>query len=385
LNIEAKYFNLHPVNFLIISGILQGFVLSGILFIKKTDRSLSNRLISLTIFLVNLHLTYLIILDLNFDNMYPQLLWIPYSYLTAIGPLIFLYVRSLLEKQFKISKKEVILFLPLIIELIFQIIQIIYSIIHNTAYYNVPSDAVISIGIYITSILSIFYYFKLSLKAINSHEEWAKRNFSNLKEITLSWLYKLLSYYRILWLLWIPFAAIFLAFFRLQIQNFILILIIYFLMLAITYLTYWIGIEGVRRMDLIFFHSKEHSSSETKAYTNIEKSKIDSYIARVQQFMVEDRLYLNESLSLRDLSSRLGIDPNLLSYILNTHLRKNFYEYINEYRIEELKNRLNQPKYKNYTMLAIALECGFNSKTSFNRIFKQMTGITPSQYKKTLK
>lgn len=156
-------------------------------------------------------------------------------------------------------------------------------------------------------------------------------------------------------------------------------------MLIITYLTYWIGIEGVRRMDLVFVHSKEHVPGETKAYTNIEKSKIEGYIASVQQLMVEDRLYLNESLSLRDLSSRLGIDQNLLSYILNTHLKKNFYEYINEYRIEELKDKLNQPKYKNFTMLAIALECGFNSKTSFNRIFKQMTGITPSQYKKTVK
>lgn len=322
------------------------------------------------------------ILDLNLDNMYPYLLWIPYSYLTAIGPLIFLYTRSLLEKQFKISNRETLIFLPLVIELILQVAQIVYSITNNVTYYNTASDPIVTIGIYSASILSIFYYFNRSLKTINSHERWAKRNFSNLKEVTLSWLYKLLSYYRILWLIWIPFAAIFLLFFRFQIQNFALVLIIYFLMLIITYLTYWIGIEGIRRIDLVFLHSKDYPSSEGKTYSNIKDHEIKSHIANIEQLMVKDQLYLSENLSLRDLAHQLGIDSNQLSYVLNSHLKKNFYEYINGYRIEAVKNKLIQAKYKHFTILAIALESGFSSKTSFNRVFKQMTGMTPSQYQK---
>ena len=185
MNNEEIDFNLHIVNFLIISGILQSFILSGILFFKKTDYSLPSKLLSLTILAVNMQLAYLMILDLNLDNKYPNLLWIPYSYLTAIGPLIFLYTKSLLQKQSKVSKQEIMLFLPLAIELILQIIQIIYSGSRDIVYYNTPTDFVVTIIIYIASAISVFFYSRRSLKIINSHEKWAERNFSNLKDFDI--------------------------------------------------------------------------------------------------------------------------------------------------------------------------------------------------------
>ena len=198
----------------------------------------------------------------------------------------------------------------------------------------------------------------------------------------MSWLHKLLSNYRVLWLLWIPFVTVFLVFFRLQIQNFTLVLIIYALMLGITYLTYWIGIEGLRRIDPVFFHFKDSLPNKSKTYENISNHEIKSRVDTILQLMVRDQPYLNENLSLRDLSGQLGVDPNLLSYVLNTHIKKSFHEFINSYRVDEVKNKLGDPKYKNRTLLAIALESGFNSKTSFNRVFKQITGMTPSHYQK---
>jgi len=382
LTSESIYFNLHPVNFLIISGILQGYFIATILFFRNTDRSLSNKLLSFTIIAVNLHLTYLMLLDLNLDNIYPHLLSVPYSHLTAIGPLLLLYTRSLLENQFILTKREALLFAPLTIEWLLQLLQIGYSMSHNIAYYNTPFDPTVSIVIYVCSAISVFYYLKRSLTIIDSHELWVKRNFSNLAKVTLSWLQKLLLYYRVLWLLWIPFAAVFLIFFRLQIQYFALILLIYLLMLAITYLTYWIGIEGVRKMDLPVLNSKSDPSIDNKTYSNIDEHQIVNHINSIRELMTVDRLYLNENLSLRDLADRLAIDPNQLSYILNTHLHKNFYEFINWYRVEEVKYKLSQPTHKHLTILGIALESGFNSKTSFNRVFKQLTGLTPSQYQK---
>jgi len=384
LNNELEFLNFHPVNFLIVSGVIQSFILSGILFFNKTDHPLSNKLLSVTMILVNMHLTYLMILDLNLDNRYPHLLWIPYSYLTAIGPLIYLYTKSLLAKEFKISNQEMIVFLPVAIELILQIFQIAFSSISHNIYYNAPSGSITTIVIYISGAISTFYYSHRSLKMIHSHEKWVEGNFSNLKGLTLSWLYRLLSYYRILWFLWIPFAVIFLVFFRLQIQRFIFILTLYGLMLGITYLTYWIGIEGLRRTGLMIFQVKESLENNSKTYDNIQDHKIKGHIASIRQLMTMDRLFLNENLSLRDLSARLAIDLNLQSYILNTHLEKSFYEFINLYRVEEVKYKLGQSKYKNYTLLAIALESGFNSKTSFNRVFKQMTGMTPSQYQRKI-
>ncbi|TRX50645.1 AraC family transcriptional regulator [Fulvivirga sp. M361] len=381
MNNEEIYFNLHPVNFLIISGTLQVYVIAGILFFKRTDQSLSNKLLAATVLVVNLHITYLMLLDLNLDNMYPFLLWVPYSGLTAIGPFIFLYTKSLTTENFTISKKEWILFIPFTIELILQVFQITYSILNNSLYYNAPSDLIITAAIYAFATGSIFHYLRLSLQKINEHEKWALKNFSDLKEVTLAWLHRLITYYRIFWIFWIPFVAIFLLIFRFQLQYFALILIIYLLLLIITYLTYWIGIEGISRMNLVFLRQKT-VPVESKSYANLSTQKIKLYIQKFESLMKDEELFLNESLNLREFSNQAEADPNLVSYILNTHLGKNFYEFINFYRIEEVKKKLNDPKYKHLTILALALQSGFNSKTSFNRIFKQTTGLTPSQFQK---
>ncbi|MEL6558545.1 MAG: helix-turn-helix domain-containing protein [Bacteroidota bacterium] len=385
MNTEEIHFNLHLVNFLIVSGILQSFILAGILFFKKSDYPLPGKLLSLTILAICMHLSYLMILDLNLDNQYPFSLWIPYSYLTAVGPLIFLYTKSLLNKQFRLTKVEIMLFLPVILEVALQVAQIIYSSINDVIYYNTPTDFILSPDIYIAGAISIFFYSRRSLKIIRTHEKWARRNFSDLKNLTLSWLYQLLFYHRALWLLWIPFAIVFSVFFRLQIQNFVLILIIYGLILGITYLTYWIGIEGLRRVSLVFFDSKDSPQNEIKTYDKIPPNEIKNHIDTIVNLMTTERLFLKENLSLRDLSNQMDIDPNLLSYILNAHVNKSFHEFVNTYRVNEVKNKLDQAKYKNHTLLAIALESGFNSKTSFNRVFKQITGMTPSQYQKSFR
>ena len=98
--------------------------------------------------------------------------------------------------------------------------------------------------------------------------------------------------------------------------------------------------------------------------------------------MSVDKIYLNENLSLKEFALHLKTDPNLISFILNSHMDNNFYDFVNRYRIDEVKNKLNDPANKHLTLLGIALESGFNSKTTFNRVFKQVTGITPTEFQK---
>lgn len=86
-------------------------------------------------------------------------------------------------------------------------------------------------------------------------------------------------------------------------------------------------------------------------------------------------------LTLKDLASALDIYPHYITQVLNTVFNQNFYDFINNYRIEEVKERLRDSQYRNLTVLAIAYDCGFNSKSTFNRIFKQKTGLTPTQYR----
>ncbi len=101
--------------------------------------------------------------------------------------------------------------------------------------------------------------------------------------------------------------------------------------------------------------------------------------------MSEDCYYKENNLSLNGLAKKLDMSPNYLSQIINEKEGKNFYDFINSFRVEEFKRLIANPKNKHYTLLALAYDCGFNSKSSFNRSFKKHSGITPSQYLASLK
>lgn len=378
---ETIYFNLNPVNFFIISGLIQNFILAGILFFKHGDRPLANKLLSITIVIVNLHLAYLMVLDTNFDNFFPFLLWVPYSYLAAIGPLILFYTKALTDKGFTTPDIDAIHFIPVVVEVGLQVIMIAHSIWNNQLFYNTPFYFYVTPMIYSWTAGSIFYYLRLSLGIINNHEAWALRNFSNLKEITLIWLRKLIIYYRLLWIVWIPFVATFLLFFRFQLLYLGIVLTLYFLMLILVYLTLWIGLEGLRHDNFIFIKENERKI-ENKNFSKLTPKEIQDYVEKIIRAMEKEKIFLDENLSLREFSSHVKADPNLISFILNNHMDSSFYNFVNRYRIEEVKNKLSDPAYKHLTLLGIALESGFNSKTTFNRAFKQVTGITPTQFQK---
>jgi len=376
------YLNLNPVNLLIVSGIIQGFIISGILFFRKTDQPVSSKLLSGTILFVSLHLANLMIVDLNLEVRFPYLLWIPSSYLTAIGPLVFLYTKSLTNVSFGITKKDSLQFIPVIVELIFHAIQVTYCLKNNVQYYRTPFYFIFSLLIYIWTGISIVYYLKMSLEKIDKYELLVLKNFTNLKQVTLAWLRKLIVYYRWLWMCWVPFIIVLLVSFQFQKQHIIIVIILYTLVIVITYLTYWIGLEGLRRIDFTFA-KYQLSTYDQKSYINVPKHEIDNYIARVEQLMLKEKIFRDENLSLRNLAQQADIEPNLLSHILNTNLQKNFYEYINTFRVEEVMRRMKDPKYAHFKLLAIAYDCGFNSKATFNRAFKKETGVPPSAFKKS--
>lgn len=105
---------------------------------------------------------------------------------------------------------------------------------------------------------------------------------------------------------------------------------------------------------------------------------------RLLELMLEKKPYLNGQLSARDLAMEVGISVNYLSQILSKKQSQHFFDFVNSYRVEEVKQKMNDAKYQRFTLLAIALESGFNSKTSFNTIFKKFTGQTPSQYYRSI-
>jgi AraC-like DNA-binding protein len=124
----------------------------------------------------------------------------------------------------------------------------------------------------------------------------------------------------------------------------------------------------------------EDTEQKKYARSGLKKKDVARYIKMLEQHLEKDKPYRDRELTIFDLSDQLQIPRHFLSEVINEHLGKNFYTLVNEYRIEEVKKRMVDPAYKHLTILAIAYDAGFNSKSSFNTIFKQKTGKTPSEY-----
>ena len=119
--------------------------------------------------------------------------------------------------------------------------------------------------------------------------------------------------------------------------------------------------------------------------SGLSEDELEDGKVRLLTHMESEKPHLDNSLTIRDLAGTIGLSEHNLSEVINAGLAKTFYEFINSYRVEEFKQRVIRDDGTHRTLLAIALECGFNSKSSFNRIFKQHTGTTPSAYLRSLR
>nr|WP_299173097.1 helix-turn-helix domain-containing protein [uncultured Allomuricauda sp.] len=131
-----------------------------------------------------------------------------------------------------------------------------------------------------------------------------------------------------------------------------------------------------------------------KSYENLDKKYERSKLTQIDSKRIADELiqymrlkkpYLNPVLSIRELSEELNVHPKNLSRVINENFGKNFFNFVNDFRVVEFKARIRDPENSNYTLIAIAYDCGFNTKSSFNSIFKRTTGMTPSAYKAQFK
>jgi adenylate cyclase len=139
----------------------------------------------------------------------------------------------------------------------------------------------------------------------------------------------------------------------------------------------------------LFFHKKLYGLPAKQKLITGKKPLLDKKTARefgtrILDFVSTKKPYLNPSLSLRDLASQVEIHPNQLSWLLNEYIGKKFNEFINYYRLEQFKELAGDPENANISIIGLAYESGFNSKTVFNTFFKKEMGITPLEYLKSL-
>jgi AraC-like DNA-binding protein len=214
-------------------------------------------------------------------------------------------------------------------------------------------------------------YFSTSFFAIQKYRKNIKCNFSHNEGKTLDWLQFLTLGIGIIWF-----------FVFIGNNDFIFSGLVLFIIL--------IGIFGVRQNNIfsnepyIIDRAPFPAKDEKYEKSGLNKDDKTEIIKRLEQLIENEKPYLNPKLSLNELAGEIDTQPNYLSQILNEHFEMNFYDFVNSKRVDEFCRKLRNNELMHYKLIEIAYECGFNSKSAFNRNFKRFIGKTPSEYKKAL-
>lgn len=225
--------------------------------------------------------------------------------------------------------------------------------------------------------LSGIIYVAWTVILLKKHRRKTRGQFSNLEKVSLNWLRFLTIGLGGIWFL----VAVF--------SNDLLVYA------GVVIFVFLIAFFGVRQTH-IFAHNETSAAVETEADSEIitgnneqrkkySKSGLTEELSEklhksLREIMIKEAPYRKSDLSINELSSQLGVHPNYLSQIINGKEGKNFYDFVNTYRVEEFKRLITIPENRQITLLSLAFDCGFNSKSSFNRYFKKTTGKTPSEY-----
>lgn len=297
-----------------------------------------------------------------------------------VAPLLWFYTKELTGERVKLSWKSVLHFLPFL-----------SIIILSLSFSHIESESIVQVlqnsrgfGILLFWI-GIVVQFSGYLWAIQ--QKWIKyqhtleQEVSNTENVSISWVRFFMAVFLFINLLFL----------------FCLFMVIHFkdrswqgnaIALTFSVSIFALGYKGIRQKEIFNTTLLNESGNDqnAEAIKQTEPAKFDqALIDRLLNFMNEQKPYLDPELTLSDLSKSLQISRGVLSQMINTGLGDNFYNFINKYRVEEVKKLMTDPMMKNLNLLGLALEAGFKSKSTFNLIFKRFTGLTPSEYKKNLK
>lgn len=229
--------------------------------------------------------------------------------------------------------------------------------------------------------ISFFYYCYNSYKVLKNYRISVAHIYSYRENVDLFWLRRLIIFFSLIVIIVLPVE--FISYFYFQ----SIVFSDYFFYLTLVIFIFFLGYWGYQQGEIFNFQSinelPEEKNSEKAAQIPPEIQKLYKQKAiQLKQIMLESKPFLNPKLAIHDLAAGIDIPPHQLSKIINTEFHSSFFEFVNSYRVEEFKQKSSSGEYKNITILGIAYECGFNSKSAFNRIFKESTGLTPGEYLK---
>ncbi len=390
-------FNLYSTPLLIL--VSQG-VIFGLLLLQKfkKEKNTSLLFLSLLVLITCYHRTTYTIGFMDWYDTYRNTkinYWL-INFGLAIGPLIFFYVKSVTNRVFKFRRKDFIHFLPALLYFLYRSLIFIYDA-GQEGFENTQNGILMSklemgattIFIEAFGIVQQLLYLAFSLQLYFNYRKRLQDFFSNTYRMELNWIRNFLYIYTFLFIYMMIQQLVNLTVLELSwIQRWWYQL---FSALAVIY----VGIKGyftdtstlsLLQFDLPTTPFIKNDEVVTGSVTNQTKTdkEIETAKNELLNYMADKRPYLDPELNLKQLAAQLNMTRSQLSDVINTGFGKNFNDFINEYRIEAVKKMFQAGQQNKLSLLGIAFDCGFNSKATFNRVFKKLNGISPTEFLKNM-
>jgi len=332
--------------------IYQSFMLVLFLMFNKKSKPLFIKALILIFLLIIFHFSYMLFEKYSVSKNY---FFGPFFGL-IYGPMYHLYTKSLIIEKIDF-KKISFHFIPAL--LTFFMLAFFSSKMVN--YFD-------SIGLIVTTHFTVYLF--LTLRLIYKYRRLLKHTTSSFYNISLFWL-ELIIYLQLIILL----VTIIESYVQSLNVGDLIILLIYALVLILINCFYYLGLKQVR----LFrgFNEEKVNSILAKGYT-ISNELFNEYVNKINNYITEEKPYLEFEITLNDLSESLSISKRNLSHVINKEFDKNFYDFINYYRLEKVKKYLQE---SNNPIKEVMYDSGFSNKATFNFIFKKNTGLTPTQYR----
>ncbi|MNU99111.1 DNA-binding transcriptional regulator MelR [compost metagenome] len=351
-----------------------------LLFLFKKGKELHDYILASWLALIALHLSLHYFHYRGIDLEYPSLLGIILP--LPILHVVFLYFYTIALTENRIPRLPVILlhFIPFLTLVALAIPFYRLSGAEKVAVFKNGGKgfewyAVVQLSFIL---LTAAFYSVVTLLKIRKHRKSIQDYLSNTDKRMLRWLEYLTIGLGIIWLLVLFFE-----------DNVIFG--------GVTVFVLFIGFFGINQVSIfipttprnqseqpnpIIVDPEEESPVKKEKYakSGLEQNQVSIIMKQLEELMAHDKPFKESELTLNELAKRMNLNPNQLSQVINSETGKTFYHYINTYRINEFLYLLSLPENKKFTFLSLAYDCGFNSKTTFNKYFKLHTGKTPSEY-----
>jgi putative ABC transport system permease protein len=345
------------------------------LWFAKSINQTANRYLALALVTMLLWMVRIMVIDVRLETYLPGWDRLPMQFLLALGPLIYFYVLKITCPWHNFNYKDLLHFTPLLLELGVQALEIRESIMTGAATYNTSAFQLLNPVLQLLIFISIIAYVHRSDKLIQNFYRRLPPALMDRSLLEFRWLRRLLAATALLWLLWICFAAV--DYFGYQDQLGIHVYYPFYIFFAVIII--WTAAAAFLKPQA---GSMIQQPAAAKPSLPSELREKGSWLKKA---METNRYYRDPELSLSSLAEKLDLTTHDLSRLLNTALKKSFNDFINEYRVREVAGKIQNTANDHITLLGIAYESGFNSKTTFNRTFRQLTGKSPAEYKNDLK